>query len=304
MNRRVAADFVGFASGLETLASCDPSVVAWFSGAAVNAIERTSWHEEWRKNPYFQGIYATAADGTGCRVLDDWERDGFLRQLDDVIAAFRAQPPQPITITEADVARAAPPGPHPSTSVLRLHYRCTPLPEGSAPVNQSVGRDHLWIYPDEIREIVAKNELPARLATRIVRFHLIDHVRGLGDAWAPEDVKESRLELALLEASAEKRVYALTGGFSCEKDYPGDVNYRGKLGVEGELAGFFEVVGDRIVRFRARVDATAWGANTNTWQQPSGRFPLVIAIVEADDELTRSVQPVWRAYGADYDEPR
>jgi len=58
-------------------------------------------------------------------------------------------------------------------------------------MNRSVGRDHLWIHEDDVREIEKTRKLPARVAKRIARFHLCDNVRGLSDAWAPEEVKHA-----------------------------------------------------------------------------------------------------------------
>lgn len=128
--RRLSHEFVAAGTGMETLASVDPSVIQWFAAMATRAIEKSGYKEAWEQNPYWQGLYIAGADGSAYRVVDD-----------------------------------------------------------------------------------------------------------------------------------------------------------------------------RIVRFRARVDAKAWGANTNTWHQPPGRFPLVIAMVEANDAIARAVSPVWRAYGADYDDP-
>jgi len=82
-------------------------------------------------------------------------------------------------------------------------------------------------------------------------------------------------------------------------------NYKGPIGVEGHIDGEIDVLieAKRVLRFRAYAEGQAWGANSNTWHQPPGRFPLVIAIIEADDRVSRVLGPVWAGYGADYRTP-
>ncbi len=49
-------------------------------------------------------------------------------------------------------------------------------------------------------------------------------------------------------------------------------------------------------RVPAIAEREAWGANSTTWGQTAGRYPLIIAMIEARDALTRSVPPVWAVY--------
>ncbi len=301
--KRLKAEFVAAATGIETLANLDPSVLGWFTTMAAKAVEKAGTLEEWKKNPIFQGIYVAGADGTAYAQVGDWERERFLKALDRALEDFRKRPPKPVELGEAEIQKGAPRGPDLKTSVIRLYSRCDPLPKDAHPVNRSIGRDHLWIYADEVREIARTDQLPRQVASRIARFHLVDNVRGLADAWAAGDLSRRDFTLAFVREKGGLRTYSLVADVAAEKDYPGDVNFKGKLGVEGRLEAEFDIdVGkSKIVRFRGCFDGKAWGANTNTWHQPKGKFPLRIALTDVDDEVSRVIGPVWRDYGLDYD---
>lgn len=294
--KKLKADFVTAGTGTEQLPYMDASVIEWFATAAEKAVEKAGYLEEWKKNPIYQGTYILGADGTAYLQVGDWEKDAFLKLLDDALREFRANPPRNVEFTKEDLAKGAKPGPPKSTSVIRLYSRCTPLPKDAHPVNRSIGRDHLWIHEDEVREIEETHKLPDRVAKRIARFHLVDNVRGLADAWAPEEEKHA------FELSRSGKKYRITGTMSAEKDWPGDANYKGKLGIDGTLEAEFEIESGKIVRFRGIFEGKAWGANSNTWYQPKGTFPIVIAMIDTDDEP--AVGPVWRDWGFDYDNPK
>jgi hypothetical protein len=296
---KLKAEFVTTGTGVETLASLNPSVIGWFGTMAAAAFKKAGLEKYLEQYKTVQGMYVAGPDGTPYALLQSDTPDGVLKELDAALAAYRASPPPPVEIPDAAIRAGAPAGPPRSVSVIRLYYRCTPMPKGADPINASIGRDHLWIFPDEVRELVKTTALPRRVAARLVRFHLVDNVRGLADSWNADDVQRADFAVQLVGP----KTYALSGQFAAGNQYPGDLNYKGPRGVEGKLQAEFVVEGDRIVRFRGVVEATAWGAGTNTWGQPKGRFPLVIAMIETDDPVSRAVGPVWREWGLDYQNP-
>ena len=60
----------------------------------------------------------------------------------------------------------------------------------------------------------------------------------------------------------------------------------------------------RVTYFRAYAEARAWGASRFTQGAPPGRFPVVIAMIEADDSIARAVPPQGISEGDDYRSPR
>ena len=53
--------------------------------------------------------------------------------------------------------------------------------------------------------------LPARVAERLLRFHLVDNTRGEPNFWRPDEVRRQRLTLTVEEAMAKKLRLRLEG---------------------------------------------------------------------------------------------
>src|SRR5437868_5918567 len=149
---------------------------------------------DWRKQEgnTVQGFYVAAADGTAYGWFNDRDVPEVTAFMNRALARFRAHPPPAVEIPAADrVASIS--TPDPTTSIVRVFTRIRPLPEGADSLNAGVGRDHLWIYADEVREMLAAGAgefpLPRALAARIARFHLVDNVRGEPEMWEPDQVR-------------------------------------------------------------------------------------------------------------------
>ena len=189
-------------------------------------------------------------------------------------------------------------------AVLRVFSRIDPLPEETPAksLNRGVGRDHLWVLKRELDEIVAslrradEAEAPSALSRRIVRFHLIDNVRGEPDLWLSENVKRRSFRVARVAETPETLTVALTGSYAMLM--PPGVRVEGwrsapEMGLEGTLGGLLAIdKGRGSLRF-ARVFATAkaWGQSTFTRGAPKGKFPIKFAMVLADDPLSRQIAP-------------
>jgi hypothetical protein len=211
------------------------------------------------------------------------------------------------TLTIAAAAAPFAKTPDPTTSVVRVFSRIRPLPEGAHVLNTSVGRDHLWIYADEVRQMLAASAedretpfpLPPSLAARMTRFHLIDNVRGEPDMWEANQIKQADFTLRRVADTNTTRTFAFTGTFA--QELPN--GERGQHGtIEGEFTAYKESA--MITHFRAYSGGEAWGASTYTQHAPPGRFPLVMAMVETDDAVSRIVPPQALAWSVNYHDPQ
>ncbi len=180
-----------------------------------------------------------------------------------------------------------------STSVVNVFTRISPAPEKCDSLNRGIGRDHLWILPAEVESIVspahddgAPFALPPSMVARIVRFHLVDNVRGEPDMWIKGQVTNVTFHAKLISGTRTAKTYSFQGGFKL-------ANSSRERGFEGSINGVFEVPTGQtqLSRFRALAKGQAWGRSRFTPGEPTGKFPLVIAMVEATDDVSRVVPP-------------
>jgi hypothetical protein len=129
----------------------------------------------------------------------------------------------------------------------------------------------------------------------MVRFHLVDNVRGEPDMWHGREVKRAQFTARFVGGSAAIKSYEMHGDFAQQTS-------DGKRGLEGSIDGRFEVVTEKakISRFRAVAQMQAWGASRFTPSPPAGRFPMAIAMIEANDSVSHVVPPQAMDEGADY----
>jgi hypothetical protein len=236
-----------------------------------------------------QGFYIAGADGTSYGWNNDHDPDNVEKYMDRGLAAFRAHPPKATVVSDDERRAAFAVTPDPSTSVVRVFSRIRPLPDEVWGLNRSVGRDFLWIYADEVRAIAkaaktgAPFALPDSLVRRIVRFHLVDNVRGTPDMWGPHEVQRAQFVAARVDGGGGLRV-KFSGDFAMHNKSRGHVG-----AIDGELE--LDEAAARVTRFRAYSRGQAWGAGSQTPFPPPGRFTLHIAMVEGTDEIARIVPP-------------
>jgi hypothetical protein len=263
----------------------------WFMGIARANVTRV------RRGETAQGFYVLGADGAFFGYQNTRSVDHVLKLMDRGLAGWAKDDPEPVVI-EPEVATASfcrtPPE---TTSVVRVFTRIRPLPDGAPRANGYLGRDFLWVTAGDVRAIMDtaadEFELPASLTARICRFHLVDNVRGEPPFWRSSEVKRAAFRVRRLRdaedtagAASQTWRYTLEGRFAmATKD--------AARGIEGSLQGALELdpTERRVTRFRGFVRAQAWGRGRWTPGPPEGRFPLVIAFVEADDPVARQVPP-------------
>jgi hypothetical protein len=286
---RLNTEFIPYSGNCAELQFERSPASKWFMSVARKVNHRALVRET------TQGFYTCAADGTAYAFWNNRDTPKVLRQMDAALKNFKSAPPAKVDISEADLKAAYARTPAADASVLRTYSRIRPLPPNAHALNAGVGRDHVWISSAEwkplenLKEEGEERPLPPVIAQRMARFHLIDNVRGELDMWKPEQVQIHAC-VTLEKKSDAVRAYRLSATFS--QSLPD-----GKRGQEGWLVGYFEipVATGKISRFRAYSEGQAWGVSTFTQHAPPGKFPLLIAIVETDDWVSKVVPPqaVW-----------
>ena len=272
---------------------------------AKTALEQFAPPTWWEQFQSYQGLYVVGADGTCYDYQVVWKLppENYLGILDLALAKFVAKGPKPVEIADSSVKEAAPAAPDPSTSVLRVFSRIRPVPKGCDKSNEGIGRDHMWIFEDEVRELVQAAEqadekpfpLPNRIAYRLVRFHLLDTTRNVSPTFSEQDIAGADFTVRRVSDS-QRFVFQGVYDSTAESEEGGK-----QFGIAGWLQGKFEVDTrrDKIDRFRAYGEATASGANNAG--APEDDYSVVFAIVEAYDDISKvvpplyyDISPVWR----------
>lgn len=241
-----------------------------------------------------QGFYIVGADGK----FYGWNNTHYIpeviRFMDSALNSFRRNPPKDVEIASTVLNDQYSTRLDPSTSVVRIYTRIRPIPAGCDELNRGIGRDQLWIYSDDVEEILRRSQesvtfmLPENLVGRIVRFHLIDNVRGEPDEWQPAEVKTAKFTAQLVGRDSRTKRFAFTGAYA-------QVTKKTNRGQQGNLQGTFDVIDNKIANFRAFGQAVAWGESRFTPGAPQGKFGLVFAMVSTQDQVVQSIPPqaVW-----------
>ena len=144
-------------------------------------------------------------------------------------------------------------------------------------------RDYCWITADEKRSLIPPKAevgycyaLPEKIATRLVRFHLIDNTRGEPEFWKKEHVVENRITLTVTAVHDDAIEMRLDGEVKLEAGP--------KLGFEPKLRGTLNYIPSK--KIFDQVDIVALGdyrgETTYTPGAREGRKPFGIAIGLAD----------------------
>ena len=239
-----------------------------------------------------QGFYTMAADGTAYGFKNVRGAKIVLPMLNDAEQQFHANKPPKVEI-KVLAASLFDRSPEPnSTSVIRAFTRVRPVPLAANSLNKSVGRDHLWILARDLKQMSAAAAagnsfpMPKDLKMRLVRFNLVDNVRGQPDPWELDQVKRANITMKPIGRRGSEMIYTFTGDFLMR-------TADSKRGLEGRITGELEVTEatGKVAWFRAIADATAWGDSKFTAHSPPGKFPLVVAMLNVDDTLAGTIEP-------------
>jgi len=303
--RRLQTEFVPFAGRRLDLENPRSPLSQWWLPLvqSVNPNHQTGYTS--------QGCYVVGWDGAGF-AFDNYNRDaGRLNVLlDRGLAQFRRHAPRLFTIPADYAQAAAPHAPPTDVSVVRIFTRIRPFPAGQSSQSTFVGREHMWIYPDEVRAMLAASEdnerpfaMPRTLVARLVLFHIVDNTRGQVMPWRPQDVSKADFTARATHTANGRRTFSFSGDFAKR----GATNFFTDRGHEGHIDGEFDVdiATQKITRLRAYGKAQSWAVASaeRPTNPPRGRYPLVIGMIEANDTLAQCAPPEASEAGDYYARP-
>ncbi|HXG10877.1 MAG TPA: hypothetical protein VNK04_14050 [Gemmataceae bacterium] len=149
-------------------------------------------------------------------------------------------------------------------------------------------RDHLWLTEAEWQSLVPADPrpgngfpLPAAIAERLLRFHLVDNTRGEPPMWRREDIRSQLMMLTVEEATAAV-VRLRLDGFALLATHPDDA--QADRGFDVRLLGYigYDRTRKMINRFEVVAVGDHWGEGPFTRGARPGRTPLGIAFELAD----------------------
>jgi hypothetical protein len=269
-----------------------------------------------------QGTYATTADGV---FLASWNNNNprfVARKLREAIekwdrlkAEGRTRPEGP----RLDVARLDRVDRHYPEGGLVLRVNTRDLPR-EKPLEgrwaSAWNQDFAWFTREEARRFLPEvpepgrsQEVPRALVERLVRFHLVDNVRGQTSSFRASAVKEARLTTKVTGIEGDVVSLRLEGQTRSEDE--GRWSIRGsrdmrspstqKRGLETRLLGFarFDLKQGRFVGFEVVAVGTRWGGtqyNGRSNDLEPAPFGVVLSLA-GDSHAERVAPEHFEGYG-------
>lgn len=314
--RRLALRFVTVADEVGRLQRGKDPECLFFQGVAEQG------HYKGRTTPTDtrQGIYAFAPSGAFLASINTRSARDMARMLESALEKWK-------TLSREERLGAADPRAAASAIrryealfpegglALRVTSRDLPRKDGTEPRSRRDWRAHAWnqdtawfkkeearafLPPGDAMKPGDRHAVPAPLATRIVRAHLVDNVRGQTTTYDQADVVAAELSSVVESVSGGRVTLRLEGKTRAVKKgtWPvagfEDMNEPKptERGVETALLGRaeFDLAAGRFAAFELVASGTRWGAT-----QYNGREddfgPAPIAFVFAPDEGASAVAP-------------
>lgn len=229
-----------------------------------------------------QGIYAVAPSGRFLASCNTREARVVARMLEKALARWEelddAERWPDAALLERLAAVRRPEDSLPRDGLV-LSVTSRDLPRAKAPRGwhaHAWNRDFAWFDYDQARALLperieagAEHAVPRALVERLVRFHLVDNVRGQTPAHRKEDVREAQLTARIEHVADGRASVTFTGASHVDRRgaWPVDGFADGAkpaehdLGVRTEIAGTatFDVGAERFVRFELIATGTRWG---------------------------------------------
>lgn len=150
---------------------------------------------------------------------------------------------------------------------------------------QAASTDHLWISEEEWRSLIPAKprpndafEMPAAIAHRIARYHLLDNTRGEPSFWSREEIRSLRISLRVERADDAEVLLRMEGGVLLSTD---ERPAAAERGYEAALSGHirYDIGRDAISEFEVLVLGEHWGEGPFTGGARPGRTPLGVAFL-------------------------
>lgn len=258
-----------------------------------------------------QGIYCFTADGQLLayknagqapdvmrevlqRALREWQRLPEARRQPGVVKVG-----EPAT-RDPQYARTPPPG----GLVINVYTRILDRGQdgyrrGACPTEggEAAARDHLWLTEAERQALIPaepnkgdRQPVPAAVAERILRFHLIDNTRGEPPMWQRDEIRKHELTLTVQDVTPVALRLRLDGSAllatspdTAKADRGFDVRLLGTID--------YDQTKKKIDRFEVVAVGDHWGEGRYTGGARPGRKPLGIAFELATGKTAADLVP-------------
>ena len=255
-----------------------------------------------------QGIYIFAADGTPLAYRNSGQSAEITKQvMREALAAFQRLPEakrKPAVEAPGALDDAFDRTPPAGGLILKAYTRILDFKDGEyrrgtckAVGGEKAARDHMWVTKDEVKALVpAKAEvgfrypLPAKVAERLARYHLIDNTRGEPILWEPADLRGKRISLVVTSATADAVELRLEGEVLLATDAD---PAKAERGYEARLLGSlrYRPAKGTFDRFDITAVGTHWGEHPHNSPARPGKGLLGQSFELAADRPGDRVPP-------------
>jgi hypothetical protein len=306
--RQVKRSFVAYAGDQWYLHRQHDAAGAFFWKVAQQGHNRDLPEDQTR-----QGIYVATPDGELLGSLNSWSAAKTLAMLRSAAEQWAQRAPQRPgqratgrklkttagatspgagRVDDPRYARRPPAG----GLILNVASRIPPeTPGGQWTLNRATGRDHMWLTREEWHSLLPAGwqtgvhyPVPRAVAERLIRFHLVDNVRGEPPVWSREEIRQADLTLLVEDGAAGRLRLEGTARMEAPANDGGAARgYDARL--QGALT--YDRAADRFTQLDLLSWGEAWGEGRYTGGAPQGRFPLVIAFSLAGSAAADCIPP-------------
>lgn len=268
-----------------------------------------------KPTPTRQGLYVAMPDGQLLASINSSRANDVLGMMRDALIKLKLT-------TSSKVPRSFAPDPNfetpfpPGGMILRV--TCRDLPRSDDPAFETWlhNFDYVWLTAEEVQSLGPPQgdrtqpgevfDIPDRVLMRIVRYHLIDHVRGETPGWPPETVKLVKAVAKVTKRSGDTVEIVLAGRVSCLRPPDGAVNeYSGQVndspqGIELALSGrlTWDLKSKTFIRFDCVAYGDRWGASTyNMRHHDRARNPIGFTLHQLPVLPENLIQPKFLSPG-------